>query len=81
MRGSEKRNLSKHKLALRKLVCKQYPLPGKKQLIVKTGGFLLLLRAAVVPTLAIFIEPSKTIHVTQDIPRPGRGLPPLASSC
>ena len=51
----EKRKLSKHKLALRKLVYRQVQLPGKKRPIVKNGGFLLPLPAAILPTLARLI--------------------------
>jgi hypothetical protein len=53
--GCEKRKLSKHKQTLRKLVDREVPLPGKKHLIDQSGGFLLPLLAAVLPTLAIII--------------------------
>ena len=53
--GCVKRKLSKHRLALRKLVDKCVPLQGKKRLIVQRAGFLLPLMTAILPTLAILI--------------------------
>jgi hypothetical protein len=53
--GCDSRKLRKHKLALRKLVDKQVSLQGKKRIIVQSGGFLLPLLAAVLPTLASLI--------------------------
>ena len=53
--GCEKRKISKPRLALRKLLDRQVPLPGKKRFIVKRGGLLLPLLAAVLPTLASLI--------------------------
>jgi hypothetical protein len=50
--GCVNRKLSKHRLALRRLVDKRVPLYGKKRLIVHRGGFLLLLLTAILPTLA-----------------------------
>ena len=53
--GCVKRKLSKHRLALRKLVDRHVPLQGKKRLIVQRGGFLLPLLAAFLPTLVSLI--------------------------
>ena len=50
------RKIRKHKFALRKLVDRQVPLSGKKQLILQRGVFLLPLLAAVLPTLASLIS-------------------------
>ena len=55
MTGCENRKLSKHKLALRKLV-RQVQFQGKKWLIFQIGGFLLPFLAAVLPTLASLFE-------------------------
>ena len=52
----EKSNLWKHKLALSKLVDGQVPLPGKKRLIVQSGGFLLPFLVAVLSTFASLIS-------------------------
>ena len=53
--GCEKRKSSKDKLVLYKFVDKQCPLPGKKQLIVERGSFLLPLLAEVLPMLGSLI--------------------------
>ena len=50
--GCVKRKLSKHRLALRRLVDRRVTLQGKKRLIVQRGGFLLPLMKAILPTLA-----------------------------
>ena len=53
--GCEKLKLSKHKLAIRKLVDRQVPLPWKELLIVQSAGFLLPFLASVLPTFANLI--------------------------
>jgi len=55
--GCVNRKLSKHKLALRKLVNKQVPITGKKILILQRGGFILPLLTAILPTLANLVAP------------------------
>ena len=57
--GCEKRKLSKHNLAQRKVVDKRVSLPGKKRLIVQRGWFFLPLLAAVLPTIASLIASKK----------------------
>jgi hypothetical protein len=54
--GCEKRKLSKHRLALRKLVDKQLPITDKKRLILQRGVFILPLLAGVLPTLTSLIS-------------------------
>ena len=51
----ERHKISKLKLALPKLVDRQVPLPGKKGLIVQSGGFLLPLLAVVLSTQSFLI--------------------------
>jgi hypothetical protein len=53
--GCVKRKLSKHRLALCRLVDRRVPLQGKKRLIVQRGGFLLPILTAILPTLAALI--------------------------
>ena len=48
--------LSKHKLALRKLLNKKLPIIDKKRLIVHRGGFIIPLLGTVLPTLASLIS-------------------------
>jgi hypothetical protein len=50
--GCVKRKLSKHRLALRRLVDRRVPLQGKEQLILQRGNFLLPLLTTILPTLA-----------------------------
>ena len=53
--GCVKRKLSKHRLAMRRLVDRRVSLQGKKRVIVQRWGFLLPLLTAVLPTLASLI--------------------------
>jgi len=53
--GCSKRKLRKHKAALRKVADKRVPLSSKKKFIVQSGGFLLPLLSAVLPTIASLI--------------------------
>jgi len=58
-----KRQLSKHRIALRKLVDRRVQLQGKKRLIVKRGGLNLPLLTAILPTLASLIASQVTLVV------------------
>jgi hypothetical protein len=53
--GCVKLKLSKHRLALRRLVDRRVPLQGKKRFIFQRGGFLLPLLTSILPTLASLI--------------------------
>jgi hypothetical protein len=53
--GCVKRELSKQRLALRRLVVRRVPLQGKERLIVQRGGFLLPLLTAILTKLACLI--------------------------
>jgi len=53
--GCSKRNLRKHKVALRKVAEKRVPLCRKKKFIIQGGGFLFPLLSAILPKIASLI--------------------------
>ena len=62
--GCEKRKLSKHKQALRKLVDREVPYRARNALSIRVEFSCFLSWQQFCPRLLLSLQPSNTIHVT-----------------